>query len=190
MDQISDVQLKKIKHFFNVLDENGNKIIQPDDFVNVAYKICDILGIDKKGKECEHLIMQTNRIFVQIIADIGKDEDLPSITFDEWIDFFSKSLISTVPDREPLKGYITRVVFYIFDLFDRNKDNYIAYDEYVEMFRIYSIDQSYSEKAFNSLDRNGDKVISKQELAVAFREYFLSSDPDAPGNWIFGNWDY
>jgi hypothetical protein len=73
-------------------------------------------------------------------------------------------------------------------MFDQNDDKYITKAEYKDMFRVYGIDMKYLDMGFNKLDFNGDGQISKTELVQGFSDFFLSSDPDAPGNWIFGDW--
>ncbi|MFC9295666.1 hypothetical protein ACFTWH_15175 [Streptomyces sp. NPDC057011] len=43
------------------------------------------------------------------------------------------------------------------------------------------------DEAFSELDRNGDEVLSREEISTAVLEYFTSEEPDAPGNWLFGS---
>ncbi len=187
--EISDIQRKKIGHFFNVLDNNGNGVLQPDDFTGVGRKICVSLGLVPKTKEYELTILNSYRLFIQIMTDLGKDDDV-EITIEEWTRFFEYNLIvDSDTDPLPINGYIKRTVNYIFNLFDRNKDGFISADEYIQMFETYNIDISNSAESFKKLDLNDDKVISREEMITAFQEYFLSSDPDAPGNWIFGSWE-
>lgn len=186
---ITQLQSQKIRHFFKVLDNNGNRILQPDDFKDVARKICQAVDLDPASSEYELTMVQSYRMFIQIMTDLGKEEDL-EITMDEFEQFFENNLVSiSVDNPAPIQGYITRSVNYIFNLFDRNKDGFISIDEYVKMFEIYGIDTSYSITSFQKLDLNSDEVITKEELVKAFAEYFLSTDPNSPGNWIFGKWD-
>ncbi|MFT4738100.1 MAG: Ca2+-binding EF-hand superfamily protein [Cyclobacteriaceae bacterium] len=185
---ITEIRKKKIHHFFNVLDTNHNGILQPNDFKDVAIKICEYAGIDKFNKKYDNTIVQSYRIFIQVLTDLEKHIEL-EISKEEWVLFIEKNLISDLDASPPIDHYITRIVFYIFNLFDINNDAVISIDEYVRMFKIYEIDPSFSQHAFEQLDRNGDKVISREEFADAVKEYFLSDDAGARGNWIFGPWD-
>ena len=187
--KISDIQKKKIEHFFNVLDNNGNGVLQPDDFTGVGRKICELLDLKPKTKDYELTIVHSYRLFIQIMTDLGKEDEV-EITVDEWNQFFESNYISELDaDSAPINGYIKRTSNYIFNLFDQNKDGLISAEEFAQMFEIYHINVSYSAESFSKLDLNNDKVISREELLQAFKEYFLSSDPEAPGNWIFGKWD-
>lgn len=40
--------------------------------------------------------------------------------------------------------------------------------------------------AFPRWDRDANGYVSKEEMAEVVREFFHSSDPDAPGNLLFG----
>ena len=80
--------------------------------------------------------------------------------------------------------------FLDFALFDLNNDNQISVDEYSNMWSIYKIPKESCEESFNLLDKNGDLLISADEMVSGLNDCFNSSDPNAPGNLIFGKWDY
>lgn len=180
---MNEVQKSKLTYFFSVLDSNGNQILQPDDFTLVAEKISDRLGYDKESKSRLELRLKSSRLFVQILADLEKED--VSITLDDWLGFFK---FFETKHPEYVKRYITRIVHYIFSLFDHNNDLQINRQEYKDMFRVYSLNPEFQDVGFDKLDENGDQYISKQELIQGCYDFFLSPDPDAPGNWIFGNW--
>jgi Ca2+-binding EF-hand superfamily protein len=185
---ISPLQIKKIRHFFDVLDTDKNGYIEPTDFKSVALKISEKAALPEHSKEFDNLLVQSYRIFIQVLTDLEKHEDL-EIHSDEWVKFFHKNLLDKTQSGEPMiHAYITRVVYYIFNLFDKNGDQYISPDEYVRMFEVYNIDSSTSKSCFDKLDTSKDNLISKEELAQALKEFFFSSDENAPGNWIFGEW--
>jgi len=49
-----------------------------------------------------------------------------------------------------------------------------------------SIDAAAADEAFERLDLDGDGVISKDEFARLYLEFFTSEDPEAPGSWFWG----
>lgn len=180
---LSDIQEKKLRHFFYVMDDNDNKVLQPDDFTSVASKISDILGHPRDSTQRLQLQVRSYRLFIQLLTDIGKEET--TITLNEWLGLFDRILHGK---STFIKSYVYRTATYIFSMFDQNNDRYITIDEYKDMFRVYDIDMKYLEMGFKRLDFNNDGQISKTELVSGFSDFFLSSDPDAPGNWIFGEW--
>ena len=177
-------QQTKLEYFFSILDYNGNQLLQPDDFTRVADKISDTLGYEKLSKNRLELQLKSSRLFIQVLADIGKDD--VTITLSEWLDFFTY-----IETRRPefVKRYISRIANYVFNLFDQNQDMRINREEYLAMFKIYDLDIEFVNIGFDKLDENKDDYISKSELIDGCYDFFLSSDPDAPGNWMFGNWN-
>ncbi|MGH6657236.1 MAG: hypothetical protein ACRDVE_18790, partial [Actinocrinis sp.] len=53
-------------------------------------------------------------------------------------------------------------------------------------FNAYGVCADDAERAFKAVDRNGDGILSVDEVQKAIREFYLSDDPRAPGNLIFG----
>ncbi len=183
---LTKIQVDKLTHFFNILDHNGNGVLQEDDFKGVGENICITSDIEYGSDQYYKVIYKSKKLFLQFLKDLGKDNH--EITLQDWITFFDEGVISN-KDLGKLKFYIKLTVKYIFDLFDQNGDGRISIDEYLDMFTSYRIDVKFSAKSFLRLDTNRDEFISKEELLNAVFEFFISDDPDADGNWIFGNWN-
>jgi Ca2+-binding EF-hand superfamily protein len=190
---LSKIQHQKIAHLFNVLDSNKNGSLQMDDFVGVSDEIISHLGWSEADRKARVLINKASRLFIQLAIDIeGADlldiDDVDvSINFEDWMKFFEKELVQK-SQGGLLDHYIHRTSYHLFSLFDFNDDEYISKEEFNMMFGVYHIPLDASEKSFNMLDKNGDLMISSEELIAAIEDYFESTDPDAPGNWLFGDW--
>jgi Ca2+-binding EF-hand superfamily protein len=52
--------------------------------------------------------------------------------------------------------------------------------------RAFNTPVSEISAAFNRIDTDGDGTLSTQELVAAIRAYYIGTDPEAPGNWLFG----
>ncbi|WP_421873442.1 EF-hand domain-containing protein [Marinoscillum sp.] len=184
MNTPDDVRRKKLSYLFDILDSNKNQLLQPDDFVEVAEKMCDTLNYSESDKDRLQLRLKALRIYVQLLTDMGKSD--VSINREEWCQFFTTDSDS---ETSTARRYIFRTAAYIFHLFDQNSDHVISREEYLDMFRIYQIDLSYSEIGFEKLDSNKDGKISLKEMVSGFQDFLLSADPEAAGNWIFGDWE-
>lgn len=180
---LTEVREKKLSYLFDILDANKDEVLQPDDFSLVADRMSDILGYQENSKERLKLKLKSLRLFVQLLIDMDKENT--SISKNEWLRLFGSE--SPMPPKTA-KNYIYRTASYVFHLFDQNEDRVITRNEYLDMFRIYNIDLSYSEIGFEKLDENKDDMITLEEMTTGFKDFLMSSRPDAAGNWIFGNW--
>ena len=72
------------------------------------------------------------------------------------------------------------------ELWDRDGDGKLSADEYVKLEWCYGVTEEAAREAFRHLDRDGDGYLTLEEGMKAIEEFYLSDDPDAPGNWLFG----
>ena len=177
---MTEIQETKVLHFFNVLDHDGNGILEQDDFELVSDSICDIRNLPQNSTERLNLGIKAHSIFVQVLKDLEKDTAV--IRREEWLKFFERQILSRSED------YISNVSRYLFSIFDQDDDGYIDEQEYLDMFKAYGLYTAQAKKAFDSLDLNGDGKISNEELTKALEEFFFAKDDKAPGIWIFGDW--
>lgn len=167
-------------HFFNVLDSNGNGVLEQDDFELVGDRLSDLIGHGPNSRARLLLRLKSQSLFVQVLTDLHKDE--AQLSCDEWIHFFQTVVLAKPND------YINQSATYLFSLFDQDGDGHIDESEYLDMFKAYGLYVSVAKKGFDKLDINGDGKISGGELVKAFEDFFLSDDEEAAGNWIFGDW--
>ncbi|MEQ8474433.1 MAG: EF-hand domain-containing protein [Marinoscillum sp.] len=184
---ITDVQKKKLTHFFGLLDSHKNGFLHVDDFSEIAERIRLGLGYEAGGEKHVFLAKKSAKFFHTLLNDISH-ENKQVITQKEWLDYIDTNIINNESD-EVKEEFEEFIIGFLFDLFDDNHDGYISTDEYVDMFVVYGIDIKYSAKAFLKLDLNKDDRLSRNELLHAFEVFLLSDDPNQAGNWIFGNWE-
>lgn len=179
---LTELRKQKLTYLFTLLDANKNGLLQPDDFVSVADKMCDVLNYEEGDQLRLRIKLKALRLYVQLLTDMGKSD--VAVSLDEWCELFGSRKV----EPRAAKKYIFRTAAYIFNLFDQNEDRVITKREYLDMFKIYDINLEYSEKGFQKLDANSDGQITLQEMISGFRDFLMSSNPEAAGNWIFGDW--
>ena len=177
---MTDLQKQKLSHFFNVLDHDGNGVLENEDFELIGQDLSNIIGHEQDSVERLDLKLRAHRLFIQILRDLKKRD--AKITPKEWLQFFEEVVLKRPND------YVNQSSTYLFSLFDQDGDGFIDEREYLDMFKAYGLYTSTAKKAFDKLDINGDGRISGGELVQAFEEFFESADEKAPGNWIFGDW--
>lgn len=183
---MKEIRKQKLTHYFKILDHNKNGVLQEDDFIGIGENVCINLGISLSSNEYHHFVERSKEMFGIFLKGLNKSST-DSITLDEWLTYFDEQVFKA-KNVDLIKRYIALTVKYVFDLYDQNDDGLITVDEFVDMWTIYGIQVKYSAKSFNKLDFNHDGVISKNELVVAVKDFFISDDPEARGNWIFGDY--
>ncbi|MGX2993206.1 EF-hand domain-containing protein [Streptomyces sp. JNUCC 64] len=69
---------------------------------------------------------------------------------------------------------------------DTDGDGAIDRAEFQAMETVLGVPETESGTAFDRLDVNADGALDVPEYLTAVREYYTSTDPDAPGNWLYG----
>ena len=160
---MTDLQKQTVLHFFHVLDNNGNGILEKDDFELVGEKMSDIIEYSANSRKRLLLEFKAHGLFLQILKDIDKEE--AELSPEEWVRFFDEIVLSRPND------YVNQSSTYIFSLFDQDGDGHIDEREYLDMFKAYGLYMSVAKKAFDMLDINGDGRISGGEFVKAFEDF-------------------
>ncbi len=182
---LSLVQTKKLTHLFNILDMDKNGVLQEKDFLNVGKNICVALDWQPNGLDYQDVMEKCRHIYKMIFTHVPHKEH-DAITLDLWLHYFDFGL--SIDEDMVINDIVSLFLNKVFEIFDQNHDGCITEDEYVNMFKIYGLDITYSEKGFESLDTDGNDKITKAELKDGLIEFFTSSNVEAKGNWAFGSW--
>ncbi len=181
---LTELQKQKWTHYFWVLDQDRNGVLEAEDFVEIGEALC-VLWRFKPGTEMYEFVtnrcMQNWHMFKDNFETLGGRADLQGFLQ------FANYMLSP-EGAQVYNDFVRRVISETFDFFDFNKDGVISINEYVDMFMAYHIPIKYSAKAFIKLDRDGDEEVTKEELLTATDEFFKSDNLKAPGNWLFGFW--
>ena len=184
---LSIVQTKKLTHFFKILDVDKNGVWQKQDFIHLAENLCLALNIEQGTSQYHEVIRKCKKMYNIIFTHVPKANS-DAISLEYWLDYFDGDMHS-IEYQVIVEDFIELTVNNVFEIFDQNHDGGISLKEYVDMFRVYGIDITYTQKGFESLDKDRNRQISREELEVALREFFTSPDVQAKGNWTFGSWN-
>lgn len=133
---------------FNEVDKNGNGTLSKDEIME-AYK--KIKGLDFNEKEVEELIRNVD-------AD-GSGE----IDYSEWL--------MTAVSKEKLLS--KEKLEQAFNLFDKNGDKSVSYDEVVVMLEaIKQIDNEAVERALKEIDNKGRGSLTFKEFKALIESLF------------------
>lgn len=177
---LTDIQKQKLKHLFTVMDNDDNGSVEWDDFERIADNIASTRGYAPGSEEYEALMGQFRYGWEQsqpFFEGSGMNEEQFLASYD--------AILSTPGVYDTL---VRPSAGMIFDIFDTDEDHKVSVEEWREFFRCYSIDPDEADRCFDKYDLNGDGHVSRSELVDLVGQFYLSSDPEAPGNFLYGAW--
>jgi Ca2+-binding EF-hand superfamily protein len=176
-----DLQVRKLTHMFETIDEDGNGALEQDDYERLADRVADIRGWDRGSPE--HAEVRSQFVAQWSGLKASADSDASSrVTLDEWLRYQDR-LIS---DPEYFDALVGGTVDFFFDFMDDDQDGRISCRELAKSFVVFGVESAEADLAFPHLDIDNDGYLSKSEYHQIVLDFFGSADPDAPGNWMLG----
>ncbi|KAJ8712615.1 hypothetical protein PYW07_005457 [Mythimna separata] len=178
---VSDFRKKKLLHVFNAFfDTNKSGSIDKKDFELAVQKISEFRGYkpgDAKYKNVEDTLM---KIWdgLQSRADSNNDGE---ISQDEWIEMWDQF----AQNPSAAANWQSLYCKFIFELEDAANDGAIDVEEFSSVYESFGLDKQESIEAFQKMAK-GKETVSFEEFQQLWKEYFVTEDQDAPGNFIFG----
>lgn len=159
---------------------------------------------DRDGQLSQGDLQATAKVFAQV----ARDEDHTNVAaihaaFGQWWQLllehadtdgdgqvsreeFVTAMQDSVTAPEHFESAVMAIADAVMNAADTNTDGVLSRDEYVAMYEVLGVSPEHSVPAFARLDVDGDGVISHHEYRTAIVDFYLSTDPDAPGNYLLG----
>ena len=176
---LTDLQTRKLTRMFNAFDADHSGYLEYADLEALLINLAQLTGMAAGSPEYEQVQsgLRTRWEHIRQFADTNRDE---RVMLDEWLAYFSELVQS--PDK--LEHDWVSVASLIARQMDRDGDGLISFEEFATLHTNLDTDHRV---VFQRFDLNGDGYISGDEIPELFRQFFLSDDPDAPGNLWYGS---
>ena len=178
---LSDLQEKKLTRYFRVYDVDDDGQIGPTDFQRVVENVRILHGLDEGSADHEAIRKGYLNRWESLRVSADADAD-GGVDLDEWLEYWS----DVVEDDERYHEEVASVTGRMLDLFDTDEDGVLGADEFCDFFGVFGLSRAMARGVFVELDRNGDGVVSRDELMEMSEQFYRSDDPAAPGNRFFG----
>jgi hypothetical protein len=181
---IGDLQRKKASHYFDLIDEDDNGLIQAEDFQLRAERMATARNVtDADAREALTERVMTWWEHLCAIADFDDDD---RVTREEWETYW-QSIEAAVNQggeaRQKTVQSFERAARGTYAAINTGGGS-ITEDEYAEWLAAWGVEDSGD--AFRRLDRDDTGALTEENLIEAVKEFYLSNDPNAPGNALYG----
>jgi Ca2+-binding EF-hand superfamily protein len=176
--EVSAVAAEKHGQTFAILDVDNDGYLRRDDFEALAVR----LATGAADPDAQHI----REVYLTFWSHLAMELDLPdhgTLARDDFINAMHSILRSTPDSFEQVIASMPRGIL---TLYDADGDGRLSASEFLRMQKALGTQPDRARIALLALDRDADGFINGGDLVHATREFVLSDDPHAPGNWLFG----
>lgn len=183
MFTLGDLQRRKAAHYFDLIDADGNGLIEPADFQWRADRLAEALEVT--GEAERDRLRRRVMLWWEHLSTLADANDDGRITRQEWEMYWErfKIAVSMGSNRRSIER-LERVARHTFRAIDRTNSGRVTNDEFSNWLAAWDIDRH--EAVFHRLDRDDKGYLTEADLTEATKEFYLSNDPEAPGNVLYG----
>ncbi|MFF2659026.1 EF-hand domain-containing protein [Kitasatospora sp. NPDC058032] len=174
------VKKQKFTMLFDWFDQGGDGLLTQDDFRAMGDLFSGLAGED--DRENASAMREAFEEWWRVLLAHGDADGDGRISRKEFLDVMEVNV--TAPEH--FGSAVLAIADALMRALDTNGDGELSQDEYVRMYSALGIPPEHSGDAFRRLDRDGNGAISHEEFRAAITEFYLSTDENAPGNWLIG----
>ena len=175
------VHQAKFDRLFEIFDVTGDGYISQEDFDSVIEQVIAAPHGSPNGKRVQALRDGCARFWAGIkehaevdsAGRVGRDS-------------FRTALDSAFLQGSRFDEIVRPAVEAWFALYDADGDGRVSHHEYELLQRTIGRPAADIDAGFRIIDANADGQLTSDEFNTVVHEYFISDDPNAPGNWLFG----
>ncbi|MYT69163.1 MULTISPECIES: EF-hand domain-containing protein [unclassified Streptomyces] len=173
----SAFQERKLRGMFTAFDTDGDGYLREDDFralVNRWLQLSAAAPGTDLGTRVQTLVMG----WWAALLEVGDANGDGTVDMDE--------LLALVDKLPAMVDSVTATADTVFDAVDADGDGRISPEEHRRLVETWNGQPTDITGVFELLDLNGDGHLSREEFATLWRQFWISDDPAAPGNWLCG----
>lgn len=173
---------RKIDVCFAHADQNGDGVMDQSDVIALGARIIVYIGESFTSPKAQTVLEAFENFAKYMISvmDTNMDNQVSPL---EWRDGMKRAFAN----GSDYDDHLRPIGVALWNLADKDGDGRVNVNEFAAFQRAMGTSPGNSRIAFEKMDRNNDGSLSVEEMLQAHREFYTSPDPDAPGNWLYGD---
>ena len=171
----SDLFTRKMDRLFKSLDVTGDGLLGKDDHDILIQGVIGAAGV----VDGERYRMATDAFWDALVLVDGFESGVNS-------EQFVAAVRRVVRDEGRYDELVVPMNEFGFSMFDADGDGALQFAEYEQIMRAFQHSDSDVRAWFDRLDTDCDGRITRAEWMALVKDYYLSDDPEAPGNYVNG----
>lgn len=181
---LTDLQTRKLTHTFNVADLDHDGVLRREDYEAYAVAMANAFGVAHDSSAYQGLQQKSLADWEMTRQLAARGDD--SITLPEFLAFHDSVIHSPMLDSF-VSGYVDSVLKMWTMVDPQGPADGANAERFARFLGVFGISRAEANDAFHHLDRNGSGFMDRAEMIQAQKEFFVSDDPNAAGNWLLGS---
>lgn len=181
--ELGRLQQRKLEYLFGAIDSDGDGFVRGEDFRAHGRRLAVLAGDDAEKRDEIQADVESWWAGLEAMGVLER------ASLGDWLRFWGGWIAAVTRAAEAggggelqrMKDSILRV----FELVDRDRDGRLSADEYATWIEAWGF--AFDARAhFARLDTDGDGYLSREQAVQLVKEFYLSNDPEAAGNFVYG----
>ena len=173
---------RKYEKRFDLLDVDGLGVVDQNSFAALSERLIGGLGVTSDSPRAQRVRDGYQQMWSSLQQLVDENGD-GAITRAEFVDGMGR----LAGDPAGFRAVIEPLARLNLSLCDADGDGNLNAEEFVNLLRLFNADTEQAGAMFQKLDTSGDGFLSLDEIIGALSEFYLSTDPESPGNQLFGS---
>jgi len=174
---------QKAEHRFDMWDTNRDGVLTEDEFVRVGQGILDTYGASEDSPEGKAVMEGIRAFWERHLEGMDLNDD-GRISREE----YRGALEVNIRGNNGVEAVVVPFWEAILDLADESGDGALDAAEFVQIMAAFGVSEDDAKYTFGAIDADDNGEITTDEWLRALREFWTSTDHDAPGNTLFGRY--
>ncbi|UPZ26404.1 EF-hand domain-containing protein [Streptomyces sp. LRE541] len=171
----SNVIARRYDRTFDLLDADGNGVLQEQDLIALTESIAVATGV--KGTKKEEAMLAQWRACWQTLREFADADGDGTISREE----YRQAMAGAYGDQAAVRERFAPALETVFAALDADNDGVTTVDRFEAYLGAWGLDPAQAQAARGVLDADGDGQITRQDFVAGWTDFLLNEDSEAAG---------